>query len=594
MSEVRHEYETRLAAWRSRAARFAKVDGALTWAYLGGIAALLAVMYLVVEKGMISPWWFGAPLAALAVFAFVGGAASRHGRRARRAIAFYERALSRLDGAWPSTGPTGELFTPPDHLFALDLDIVGPGSLYQHLCTARTRAGEHVLARWLLAPPSAPAARARQDVVRSLQADLDLREALAIAGPDAPDKTLPEELASWAEAPPLLSAPVARAAVMVLPGLAAIGLLGWTTLGWGPAPFIGAVGASTLLGRILRRRAAAVLAHVTDAHAGLASLAAVAARLEQSRFDHPYLSSLQERLLAGGRASRQIQTLGTRVAWLGMVQNDLAQPALQLFGGAASLAFAIESWRRRSGPYVRGWLEGIGEVEALCALASHSYEHPADPFPELVDGGPILDGRGMGHPLLPESRCVRNDVHLGRGGPSLLLLSGSNMSGKSTLLRTIGTNTVLAFAGAPVRARSLRVSPLNIGASIRVHDSLMGGASRFYAEIVRLRQIVQSLDSPLPVLFLLDEILHGTNSHDRRHGAEGVLRGLLERGGIGVCTTHDLALAEVVGAIGPHCRNAHFGDVLADGKLSFDFTLRSGIVRQSNAIELMRAVGLRV
>jgi DNA mismatch repair ATPase MutS len=235
----------------------------------------------------------------------------------------------------------------------------------------------------------------------------------------------------------------------------------------------------------------------------------------------------------------------------------------------------------------------VGEFEALSSLAGHAYERPQDPFPELVEET-RFDGEGLGHPLIPEFRNVRTDLRLGDEGPRVLIVSGSNMSGKSTLLRTLGTNTVLALAGATVRARSLRLSPLQVGASIRIQDSLQAGASRFYAEITRLRQIVELTEQELPVLFLLDEILHGTNSHDRLIGAEGVVRGLTGRRAIGLVTTHDLALARIADELEPHAANVHFEDHLENGKMSFDYQLRPGIVQRSNALELMRSVGLEV
>lgn len=323
----------------------------------------------------------------------------------------------------------------------------------------------------------------------------------------------------------MLASPAPRLLLSALPAAAALALLGWSRLGWGPAPLVAAAAASLLVSRALRTRVAAVLSQVARAHSGLAALAAVSARLEREPFRHPRLVALRVDLLSGGRASRRIGALGSLVGWLALLNNDLAAPLAQLLGGPASLAFAIERWRSRSGRRIGAWLQAAGEIEALCALAGHGYEHPSDPFPELIESGAVLDGRGLRHPLLPEARCVPNDVLLGGDGPSLLLLSGSNMSGKSTLLRTVGANAVLAFAGAPVRARRLRVSPLALGASLRAQDSLVAGESRFYAEILRLRRIVALLDGPLRVLFLLDEILHGTNSHDRRQGAEGVLRG---------------------------------------------------------------------
>ncbi len=175
-----------------------------------------------------------------------------------------------------------------------------------------------------------------------------------------------------------------------------------------------------------------------------------------------------------------------------------------------------------------------------------------------------------------------------------MVVSGSNMSGKSTLLRTLGINAVLAQAGATVRARSLRLSPLAIGASIRVTDSLQGGVSRFYAEILRLRQILDAAKGPTPVFFLIDEFLHGTNSHDRRIGAEALVRGLVERGAMGLITTHDLALADIVDSLAGRAANVHFEDRIEDGQILFDYVMRPGVVRRSNAIELMRSVGLEI
>ena len=175
-----------------------------------------------------------------------------------------------------------------------------------------------------------------------------------------------------------------------------------------------------------------------------------------------------------------------------------------------------------------------------------------------------------------------------------MVVSGSNMSGKSTLLRTVGINTVLALAGAPVRAASMRLSPLEIGTTLRIQDSLQAGTSRFYAEIQRIQHIMELTRQRLPVLFLLDEILHGTNSHDRAVGAEAIVKGLIDRGAIGLVTTHDLALAKVADALAPRAQNVHFEDNMVDGKMVFDYRMRPGVVNKSNALALMRAVGLDV
>jgi len=258
------------------------------------------------------------------------------------------------------------------------------------------------------------------------------------------------------------------------------------------------------------------------------------------------------------------------------------------------LAFALDGWRKLYGKSVRTWVEAVGEIEALLSIATYAYEHPDDPFPQFNDSSlPLFDGQELGHPLIPAAECVRNSVCLDQE-TRMLMVSGSNMSGKSTLLRTVGINAVLALAGAPVRARRLRISRLQLGTSIRVTDSLQAHVSHFYAEITRLRRIVDLTEGGTPVLFLLDEILHGTNSHDRKIGALGMIEALLKRGAIGLVTTHDLALTTFPDGISPHICNVHFQDYLEDGKIHFDYKLRDGVVEKSNALELMRSIGLEV
>ena len=262
-------------------------------------------------------------------------------------------------------------------------------------------------------------------------------------------------------------------------------------------------------------------------------------------------------------------------------------PHLSLIGEGG---FDFSPW-----PRVRAWLDATAELEALSSLAGYAWEHPEDPFPEVLDLGPerraVLRGEALRHPLL--AGAVPNDLLLGGDGPRVLLVSGSNMSGKSTYLRTVGVNVVLALAGAPVRAARLALTPLHAGATLRIQDSLQASKSRFYAEITRLKALADLAEGGVPLLFLLDEILHGTNSHDRRIGAEAIVRGLVAKGAIGLVTTHDLALTELAGPGGP-LANAHFEDQVRDGEIAFDYRLRPGVVQHSNAIALMRAIGLRV
>jgi DNA mismatch repair ATPase MutS len=277
----------------------------------------------------------------------------------------------------------------------------------------------------------------------------------------------------------------------------------------------------------------------------------------------------------------------------GMLMQILELPLLY----TVQTAMAADSWRKHWGGRMRTWADVTGEIEALLSLAGYSYEHPNDPFPEIITDGEnasaFFAGEELGHPLIPEATCVRNSLRLD-AKTQVLLVSGSNMSGKSTFLRTAGINAVLAMAGAPIRGKSLRMTPLLLGTSIRRVDSLQENRSSFYTEILRIRNVFQLTENDARVFFLFDELLEGTNSNDRRIGADGLLRALLGRGAVGIVTTHDLALTGIADSMPGAVRNVHFQDYVEDGKMRFDHKLRDGVVAKSNALELMRLIGLKV
>lgn len=255
------------------------------------------------------------------------------------------------------------------------------------------------------------------------------------------------------------------------------------------------------------------------------------------------------------------------------------------------LTIRIERWRQQHGHELVEWLTVLGEFEALVAIAAYAYENPDDAFPELADSGPLFLTTEMGHPLIDVRTCVRNDLKLCLE-TQFLLVTGSNMSGKSTLLRTVGVNATLAWMGAPVRARSLRLSQVQVCASIRVDDSLQNGQSRFYAEVERLKAILERTASGPTVLFLIDELFGGTNSADRRVAAEAVIRLLVERQAIGLVTSHDLSLAEVPEKPELKGINVHFTDTPSDEGLHFDYRLRPGKVDHSNALKIITLIGI--
>ena len=593
MGVPRDEYEGRLAARKSAFAAAARQDRRVADLRLAAAAVGVALAGAALFTGRFSAWWSALPFACFLALALYHEQVIERRDTAARAVRFYESALGRLTHKWAGTGNPGERFRDPDHPYAEDLDLFGRASLFELLCTARTRGGEATLAGWLKSPAPPEVVRARQAAVMDLRERVDLREDLALLGEELRTAVDAEALISWGSGEPVPLDKGTRVAAAVT-SAAAIGALALWPAGYTYAPFVAVVLLQQAWAMRPRARTLPVVRAVEQPARDLALLAALLDRLEREAFTAPLLAGLRADLDTGGiPPSERVSQLRRLVALLDSRRSGLFAPVAMVLLWDVQFAYPIEAWRRQNGALLARWLAVAGELEALAALAGYAYEHPDDPFPEIVDRGPCFEGEDAGHPLLPVEACVRNNLTL---GPDLrlLIVSGSNMSGKSTMLRTLGTNTVLALAGAPVRATRLRLSPLAIGASLRVQDSLQGGTSRFYAEITRLRRIVDLTEGDLPLLFLLDEILHGTNSHDRRIGAEAVIRGLVERGAVGLVTTHDLALAEIAGQFGTAAANVHFEDHLEDGKMTFDYRLRTGVVRKSNALELMRAVGLDV
>jgi hypothetical protein len=589
------EYSRRLDANQREEARQIRreriIGNARVWVFLP--FAVLGSVLFSVEKTPAVFWYIFLAVSFL-ILLFYHQRVLRAWQRAGRAVAFYEKGLARLEDRWAGEGQPGTRFLTGDHPYAADLDLFGTGSLFERLCTVRTRMGEDTLAAWLRAPAAPEEIRARQAAVAELRARLDLREALALLAADVPAGVGFEALAAWGTAAPVLGSRTLRLAAFVLAALSMATLVSWVAFGAGLFPFLAVLVLQVGFALRLSARVQQVISAVDRRARDLVLLAGLLVRLERTRFAAPRLTQLQAALrTAGVPPSQRLARLAHLLDLLDSRRNPYFAPVAALLLWTTQLAFALEAWRAAAGPGLPRWLAAVGEFEALCALAAYAYENPADPFPEIVPAGPRFEGEGLGHPLIPAARCVRNDLHLG-SDLRVLVVSGSNMSGKSTWLRTVGANAVLALAGAPVRATRLLLSPVSVGATLRIQDSLQAGSSRFFAEITRMRQLVELAKGSPPLLFLLDEILHGTNSHDRRLGAEAVVRSLVNYGAIGMVTTHDLALADIADVLAPRAANVHFEDHFEHGTITFDYRMRPGVVRNSNALALMRSVGLEV
>jgi hypothetical protein len=598
------EYSHRLDLRRAEDHRLSGTDARLSYARLAVFAVGVAIVVLFL-RDQTSPWLLAAPVLLFGMLLHLHERVFRARTAAQRAITYYERGLARIEDRWAGTGEPGDQFKDDVHLYANDLDLFGRASLFELLSVAATPAGEETLARWLKAPAAASEIVARQTAVTELTGALDLRESLGRAAIEVRKDVHTAPLLTWAERSRQL-APVWLASIARLFTVAVVAAIAYMAATSDSRPLLVIVVAQSLFTWPQLKRIDHVLHGAEAVTRDLDTLARLLARIEAESFSSPLLQDIQRRLRSGGSgsASKAIRDLHWLIELYEWQHNNVFLVISMPFLAGTHLAWAIESWRARHGANIRRWVAAVGEFEALASLSAYRFEHPDDPFPEIVTTGDRrahFEGVALGHPLLAAARIVRNDVAL-TDTTRLLVVSGSNMSGKSTLLRTVGTNAVLAFAGAPVRAQSLRLSPLAIGATLRIQDSLQEGRSRFYAEITRIRELADvarrhvdsARDTPVPLLFLLDELFHGTNSHDRLVGASGVLRSLLDRGAIGLITTHDLALTAIADNVGARAANVHFEEWFDAGEMRFDYRLKPGRVTRSNALALMRAVGLEV
>jgi hypothetical protein len=589
--DVRGVYSERLAALETDRTRLRRRDRFFGFSKLAfAIVTVVCAIWLARGHPTLLAWAL-VPALAFVLLWIAHERLLRTLAESKRLEAFYRRGLARRGDQWAGHGDTGQRFLDPKHLYARDLDLFGTGSLYELISEAASAPGQHTLADWLLHPAAPAEIALRQHAVRELTPRLDLREQLALAA-DAVHEGTPEALIAWAEsndatvpgwllygAPPLALLWLASLfywfATSTYSWLVLFSLLNAALT----ARFIGAV-----------KRAAVDVLQISPL---LGPLHRVLAVYEAEPFHAPRLTALTSALRSEGLApSRAIAKLERNLEWLESSDNWFVKLVNRFVFWTPLCMLAVETWRQHHGSRVRAWLTSVGDFEALSSLASFAYERPACSFPTLHTDAPALDAVGLNHPLLPQATAIPNDVSLD-SVHALMIVSGPNMAGKSTLLRALGLNVVLAQCGAPVCCSSLTLSPLAVGASITVQDSLQSGLSRFYAEIQRLKQITD-LAGEQPTLFLLDELLSGTNSHDRRVGTEALLRSLLARNAVGLITTHDLALTEIAGALHGRATNMHFGDQFSAGELHFDYKLTPGIANSTNALQLMRSIGLEV
>jgi hypothetical protein len=523
---------------------------------------------------------------------------------------FHERGLDRLSGRWTNFARDGDPFRSTEHAYSDDLDVFGRASLFQLLNAAETPFGERALASSLAPSPRENEApekgnpawieelSERHAALKDLATRVSFRERLSaichVVSADRPD---PGPFIAWAESSkPLAASLAALAASWVLPPVAILALAFGAKLGLPRGAWVGVVLLELGFLAAHRQRTTPIVAAASSREGTLARFVDVFDAIEREAFDAPLLSRVQEKLRASGvKVTREMAALARIVGFVDARQNEV----FRIFVAPVLLwdfhcAVALDRWRSRVGSRVRDWFETLGEIEALASLAGFAFDRDDDhAWPELAERA-SFDATALGHPLLGADRRVTNDVTLSGAGHALFV-TGSNMSGKSTLLRAIGLNAVLALAGAPVCAKRLVFSRVTVATSMRVRDSLDAGVSHFLAEVTKLKRVVDLARTVPPVLFLLDEILHGTNSRERLIGARAVVRALTDLGALGAVSTHDLGIAERTKELEGRVTNVHFEEQVDEkGTMTFDYKLKEGVVHSSNALRLMRAVGLDV
>jgi hypothetical protein len=561
-------------------------------AVLGLVGVLVRSLWLAITRGH-GYWTVAVVVVILAGMGIWLLRVRRLVTRAWRLSALYEKGLKRLSGEERWSGNTGLAFALEGHLYEHDLDVMGTHSLFDLLATTRTVVGQSGLAKLLLEPAEAAAVRGRQAAVKELAGMLDLRERVAMVGRSRFEDVPVESFELWLNGERSGFPGWVRWAL----GAATVAWIGMALAAWRvpvDRTWLLRLTESLLLaqGMLCSWLMPKVKLEMEAAEPLVGQMAILREGLQVMRgsvFAAERLQALQQAVAGEDRAVRQLE------GWLKVLENrskEWMYPVSVALGLGTQVAIALDAWKQRFGVPMREWLEAWGEFEALMALATYAAEHEENAWPEIAEGAAVFEARGMVHPLLARKDAVANDVALG-AGVQFLLISGSNMAGKSTLLRTVGVNAVLAMAGSSVPALGLRLSALKVGASLAIADSLAEGKSKFLAEVERLRDLLAlAKENVASSLFLIDEVFSGTNSLDRRVAAEAVLRGLLGAGAIGALSTHDLALAELAEIAALGGRNVHMASPDESDPLGFDYLLKAGVNRTTNGVAIVRLLGL--
>jgi hypothetical protein len=507
--------------------------------------------------------------------------------------AINKEEILRIDGKLDSF-EGGLSFIDQHHNYHVDLDIFGQNSLFQLLDRTTTYWGRKVLASWISAPTSNEEIQARQDAVKELSIDIDWSQELQAKGRHHEDHNDMRIFLNWVQQEPLILGKrffevIRYAGPFLILTLAILFLYSMISWEW---PVLSILLQSLII-PITNHRIKIIHESTSVSIKSLQSFEALIELVEQKDFQTARLKEIRSTfLLKGGSASRIIGRLKRILQGLDNRGNQIYQVFNFILLLDLHYAIAAEKWKKHQPENIKKWFQKLGEMEALNSLAGYHYANPDYSFPEISKEAFLYQTENIGHPMIPYLHRVYNNFELGGRG-TIAMITGSNMAGKTTFLRTIGVNTVLALMGAPVCADYMKISNFRLFTSMRNQDNLEENISSFYAELKRFRQLFDHINRYGPLLFLLDEILKGTNSSDRHLGAVSLVKQLSEKYSMGLISTHDLELARS-STKDPGIVNYSFESSVKGDKILFDYKIRPGICTTFNASKLMEKMGIKI
>lgn len=500
----------------------------------------------------------------------------------------------------------GNAFIDSTHLYTYDLDVFGPHSLFQYLNHTGTQMGERCLAEWLNRPlETASAIRERQEAVKELN-DVSTRLTFQAEGLYQRGNALDEEeIKAWAQEPILFGAKSKLRYLPIMALCSNIALFSAAYIGWIPYSlwgiiFLGFICISVLFTQKISKMQLSYgkKLHILNTYSHLMN------QVEQSSYQSPLLQEVQHRLLHPDEqqyASKALTVLNKRLEQMDQRNNVLMLVLLNgLFFWELRMAIGIEQWKERFAKQLPGWLNAVGEMDALNALATFAFNHPESIYPDIQEKPFCLQAQGLTHPLMMRSKCIANDIEMNQS-KEFFIVTGANMAGKSTYLRTVGVNYLLACMGATVCATSMSFYPAKLVTSLRTTDSLNENESYFYAELKRLKLIIEKLQDGETLFILLDEILKGTNSLDKQKGSLALVKQFIHFGTNGIIATHDLMLGSLKETFPEHIRNFCFEAEITNKEtnstekvLTFSYRMKEGIAQNMNACFLMKQMGIAI